>query len=201
MQKFTNNKEYQMWKANRSDSGGRSVLQTSTNKKPVLVIMIGWGFIVFAILMILDGIFGLIQSSLIQKFFDRPDFDFSNMEPMADNIPVLFSLMLFVIKHIMFFSFLLIAIAVFVLIASIFFLRLKSWARTSLEIFSWFATVVVCIKGILFMSFWISTPQGSTAFLGLFGVLAGLFIMVAIAAIPATAALTLRNKKVKEVFL
>jgi hypothetical protein len=175
-------------------------LKTSSNKKPILIIMIGWGFIVFAILMILCGISGLIQSSLIQNFFNQAEL--TNMEPMPDDIPILFRIMLFMIRHMMFFSFLLIVIAVFVLLASIFFLKLKRWARTSLEVFSWAAMVLVCINGILFMSVWISVPQhDSPAFFSVIGVLMGLFITLAIAAIPGTAAVALRLKKVKEVFL
>jgi hypothetical protein len=51
------------------------------------------------------------------------------------------------------------------------------------------------------MSVWISVPQHDfPAFFSLFGVLTGLFITLAIAAIPGTAAVALRLKKVKEVF-
>ncbi|OGW38285.1 MAG: hypothetical protein A2Y97_04690 [Nitrospirae bacterium RBG_13_39_12] len=174
-------------------------MQTSSDKKPILLILIGWGFIVFAVLMILGGLSGLIQSSLIQKFFNQANFN--NMEPMPDKMPVLFRIMLFMMMHMMFFSSLLVVIAAFVLITGIFFLRLKSWARTSLEIFSWAAMVIACIKGILFMSFWISAPQqDSPAFVSFSGVFVGLFITLAIAAIPGTAAVALRLKKVKELF-
>ena len=174
---------------------GKSVLRLTENEKPVIILLIGWGFIVFAVLMLLVGLGGLIQSAIIEQVI-ADQIDFTGMDSPSKDIPLLFQLILFSIRHMMVLSCMVIGIALSVIVVGFFFLKLKNWARITLEVFSWLLLVIVCIKGILFMSVW----TGGPAAFNLFGMLVGLFITVSFAAIPVTAVVVLRLRQVKENF-
>jgi hypothetical protein len=193
--KFKNRQEYEIWKASNSGEKEDNFLHKSPDSKPLLVTAIGWGFIVFAFLMILGSLSGLAQSAIFDDFFTLFN-NFDKAETSPQNMPLFFQIMMFSMRHMMVLAILLLCLAVSVLVASIFFLRLKRWARTFLEVFSWIALGLICIMGILFTSLWFGGP----AFFSMFGVLVSLFITLSFAAIPGAAVFALRNETVKNSF-
>jgi hypothetical protein len=198
MPKFKSREEYEQWKANRLEFKNGADIQPRPNKKPGLILAVGWGFIALSCLMILGGLSGLIWSIQLQQI----EFNFGSMESISDlnEMPGIFKLFLFVLRHPMFFAFLLTCFAVLVLIAGIFFLMLKTWAKISLEVFSWIALALFAIIGILWVSFWFSGPESGGGFLSCFGSLVGIFVGGVYAAVPVTAIIVLRRPAVKEAF-
>ncbi|UCF87124.1 MAG: hypothetical protein JSV71_06505 [Nitrospiraceae bacterium] len=76
---------------------------------------------------------------------------------------------------------------------------MKPWARTVLEIFSWFALFFIISIGILWTDAWIGGHNPSASF-SMFGVTMGLVIMLLYAAVPVTALVLLRYRSVRAAF-
>ncbi|NIS75059.1 MAG: hypothetical protein GTO08_07225 [Deltaproteobacteria bacterium] len=115
-------------------------------------------------------------------------------------MPVLFHVFLFTLKHSIELSFLFTLFGFFVLIAGIFFLQLKAWARTALEVFSWSAAAVVVCGAVLWVSAWVNTPDSSSASASLLGAMIGVIVLAVYASVPVTALIVLRRQSVREFF-
>ncbi len=196
MPKFRSREEYEQWKASQAvERKSASVLQEPW-KKPVLVQLIGWAFIVLSVFMILGGLSGLSGSAFLVKM----ELDITAMEKGLTGMPVLFHVFLFTLKHSIELSFLFTLFGFFVLIAGIFFLQLKAWARTALEVFSWSAAAVVVCGAVLWVSAWVNTPDSSSASASLLGAMIGVIVLAVYASVPVTALIVLRRQSVREFF-
>jgi hypothetical protein len=195
MPRLKSHEEYERWKAERFKRQSKTDLQSRFQKRPGLVLAIGWGFIVLAVFMILSGLSGLPSAAFMEEAVSN----FSETYTGYGKIPALFKVFLFSIKHIRALSLLFILIAIFVLVTGIFFLKLKPWARTVLEAFSWVALVFIIGTGFLWADVWISGPD-SSASISMIGVTIGFIIMIIYAAVPVTALVLLRYKSVREAF-
>jgi O-antigen ligase len=109
-------------------------------KRPTCVTVIGWAWIVVAILMCLSAVMALFASSMMlsQISSEQPD--------AAKNIPTFFRFfpLLAVMQ---------LCVAIFGIISGINFLKLKAWSRTALEILTWLTLLFV----IGFMIFWVAS--------------------------------------------
>lgn len=195
MPRFKSHEEYERWKAERLRHQSRTDLQSRFRKRPGLVLAIGWGFIVLAIFMILSGLSGLPSAAFMEEVVSN----FSETDTGYKNFPALFKVFLFSMKHITILSLLFILIALFVLGAGVFFLKMKPWARTVLEVFSWVALVFIIGTGLLWAAAWMGGQDSSAPF-SMFGVTIGFVIMLLYAAVPVTALVLLRYKSVREAF-
>ena len=113
--------------------------------RPTSVTVIGWMFVIFAILLVLSGCMSFIFAELIRKMPEA-------YQEMPIDINQLFKSMPFAFSSIMIFSILQIVYGVVILVSGIYFLKLKSWARITLEVISWFgllATLVSAVLGVL----------------------------------------------------
>lgn len=204
MQKFKNREEYERWKAARLGHTNGMTLQPPEKERPLLCLLIGIGFIIFPVLLILNGFDGLLKRIQFQAI------DMSPLTQMHDEMPFPFKVVLFVFKHLTGLSLLQIAISVFVLIAAIYFLKMRAWARTTLEAASWISMVFVASVG-LFASFsWASIVSAINAKAGLtpapasftmFGVVLGLVMTIFFSAVPATAIVLLRCATTRKAFV
>ncbi|TNF54838.1 hypothetical protein EP227_03660 [bacterium] len=195
MPRLKSHEDYERWKAERLKRQSRTDLESRFRKRPGLVLAIGWGFIVLAIFMILSGLSGLPSAAFMEEVVsDVPEADTGYRK-----FPALFKVFLFSIKHITALSLLCIFIALVVLVTGVFFLKMKSWARTVLEIFSWFALVFIVSIGILWADAWVGGHDPSASF-SMFGVTMGLVIMLFYAAVPVTALVLLRYRSVRAAF-
>lgn len=128
-------------------------MEVTAKKRPTSVTVIGWIFIALAGLMILSSIMAFAVFSIMKHMgVDIP--------PLPAEAPGFVSIIsqnpdLFILLQIGF--------AIFVLITSIQFLRLRSWARTTLEILSWLGFVYLVIFEIYWVSSWISKTLGASA--------------------------------------
>lgn len=203
MQKFKNREEYERWKAARLGPTDGITLQSLKKERPLLCLSISIGFIIFAVLLILNGFNGLLKGIQFQAI------DMTPLTEMHDEMPFPFKMVLFVFQHLTGLSLLQIAISVFVLIAAIYFLKMRAWARTTLEAVSWISLVFVASVG-LFASFSctsivsaINAKAGSTpapTSFTIFGIVLGLAMTIFFSAVPATAIILLRCATTKKAF-
>jgi amino acid transporter len=195
MPRFGSREEYENWKAGRLNHRKGSDLRDSYLKRPFLVLAIGWVFIVISCLVVLGGISMALQAAFIQQ----SGLDPGEMGQIPRDMPVLFELLLFVMKNVMVLSIILTGIGIFALISGFYFLKQRRWARTVLEIISWISAVFITSVGLLWIGFWISGPD-SPAHFSMFGITIGIFIMLVYTAVPVTAIVLLRHNSVKGAF-
>ncbi len=77
---------------------------------------------------------------------------------------------------------------------------LKTWAKTSLEVFSWGTVIFIAFLGLLWILTWASASGTSTASSTLFGTVIGLIVTAFYAAIPVTFIVLLRQRSIKDAF-
>lgn len=196
MPKFKSREEYEEWKASLSGERESASGQPEPWKKPVLIQLIGWAFIVLSVFMIFGGISGLASAAMLNEM----EFDITSLKEETYNMPELFHVFLFILKYSIEVSFLFILVAFFVLISGIFFLQLKGWARTALELFSWAAAAVFVAGVILWVSAWMDAPDAPSAAASMFGVMIGVIVLAFYASVPVTALIVLRRRSVKNFF-
>jgi hypothetical protein len=165
-------------------------------KRPTAVTVIGWIFITNAILMILTGGMGFMAFSFIHRMAgDIPAFPAKFSQHMR--------VMQIIFQHFGILALSQIAFAIFMLIASIEFLKLRAWARNALEIISWIGLVYVVGFGI----FWVTAlldvtssmhvAEGShnvQSLFGIFGAVMGALVM-AVWAVPLIIIIYFLHKK------
>lgn len=194
MTRFGSREEYEKWKAAGTGHPERAGSMRGPQRKPGLILAIGAGFILLACFMMLIGLWGAVASLQVQSM----GFPFGEIEQEPDEIPFLFEVMLFCFTHMMTIALAVMVISIFVLSAGIFFLRLKAWAKTALEIFSWISLVFIVIAGFLVIGTWLRGP--TPVFFGIFGVAVWLFFTLVYAAVPVTALVLMRSGTIKDTF-
>ncbi len=117
-------------------------------KRPTSVTVIGWIFIAGAILMILSGGMGFAAFTFMKQTT-------GGVPPVPENIPGQLRVMKFVFQHFELIAMVQVAFAIFVIIASIQFLRLRRWARIALEVVAWLGLVYLVGFGIVWVVSWI----------------------------------------------
>ena len=117
-------------------------------KRPTAVTVIGWMFIASAILMILSGGMGLAAFTFVKQTA-------GGVPPLPEDIPGQLRVIEIVFQYFEPIAVVQISFAIFILIASIQFLRLQRWARTALEVISWLGLVYMVGFGIVWVASWI----------------------------------------------
>lgn len=118
-------------------------------KRPTSITVIGWIFIAGAILMILSGGLGFMAFSFMKQISEE-------MPPISEELPNQFRIMRIIFQNFGIIALLQVAFAIFVMIASIQFLKLRRWARNALEIIAWLGLVYVVGFGIFWVVSWIN---------------------------------------------
>jgi hypothetical protein len=117
-------------------------------KRPTSVTVIAWIFIAGAILMILSGGMGFAAFSFMKQTT-------GGVPPVPEDIPGQLRVMKIAFQHFELIAMVQIALAIFIIIASIQFLRLRRSARTALEVIAWLGLVYVVGFGIFWVVSWI----------------------------------------------
>ncbi|MBN1255800.1 MAG: hypothetical protein JXA50_11050 [Deltaproteobacteria bacterium] len=155
-------------------------------KRPTAVTVIGWIFIAGAILMIFSGGMGFMAFSFMQHMGGEA------APPIPEDAPFQFGVMEVIFQHFGLIALVQIALAAFILIASIQFLRLRRWARTALEVIAWLGLVYFVGFGIFFVASWIAMTSnipfsegasGPSPMFGIFGAVMG-FVVTLFWAVP-----------------
>lgn len=118
-------------------------------KRPTSITVIGWIFLVSSILMIFSGGLCFIAFSFMKQIAEE-------MPPISDELPNQFQILRIIFQNFGIIALLQVALAIFVLMASIHFLQLRKWARTALEIITWLGLVYVVGFGIFWVVSWIA---------------------------------------------
>lgn len=122
--------------------------------KPASIALIGWMFIVFAILLILSGAMGFLVVGLIKTM---PEI----LEEMPNDLLGYLNSMPMIFQNLEFLSILQIAFAVIILVTSTYFLKFRTWARTGLEVICWCGLVASAGFSVLMIFGTIETMSAS----------------------------------------
>ena len=152
-----------------------------TPKRPTSVTVIAWIFIVMAGFSIFSGGVGFLVFSATKHMGQA-------IPPIPQEMPGSFKALSVVFQHFGLLALCQIGFSIFLLIAGIQFLKLRSWARTALEVTSWLGLVYTVSFGIFWVYIWIgmtsrlpsgeTTPMGSPAMFTRFGAVIGTVVMV-----------------------
>jgi len=112
-------------------------------KRPMSVTVIGWIWIGLGTLMLLGSMMALAMFLVLV----RPHFESGGAESRLDKLPWFGR---FFLRKVELFAAVQAGLAIFVMVSGRFFLKLRSWARTSLEAVSWLGLVYVVGFGIFF---------------------------------------------------
>jgi hypothetical protein len=98
--------------------------------------------------MILSGGMGFAAFSFMQQLGEE-------MPPTPEGAPFQFGVMEVIFQYFGLIAMMQVALAIFIIIASIQFLRLRRWARTALEVIAWLGLVYIVGFGIFWVVSWI----------------------------------------------
>lgn len=176
-------------------------METLIKKRPTSVTVIGWIFIVVAVLMILGGAMGLVAFSFIHPSGG------STVPPMPKDVGRTFAVMSIVFQYFGLLASLQIVFAIFILIAGIQFLKLRAWARIALEIVSYLGLIYTVGFGTFWVVSWISVTSrfpvaestvGPPALFNIFGAVMGI-VVIAVCVVPLIVIIKfLRGETIKE---
>jgi hypothetical protein len=172
-------------------------------KRPTAVTVIGWVFIAGAVLMIFSGGMGFAAFSFMKHMGgEKP--------PIPEQAPFQFGVMEVIFQHFGLIAIVQGALAVFIIIASIQFLRLRRWARTALEVIAWLGLVYLVGFGIFWVVSWIGitsnipitegTP-GPAPMFNIVGAVMGSVVTLFWAAPLVVIIIFLRGKTIREALL
>jgi len=149
-------------------------------KRPTCVTVIGWAWIIIGGLMCLSATMGLITSTLI-----------SSMSQNGANMPTMFRIFPLI-------AIIQIGVAVFSIVSGINFLKLKAWARNTLEAMTWLLLTFVLGFMVFWTFSWLSATSGrGPDGFGMMGAIMGV-VMTGIYGVPLGIMLVyLRGPKVK----
>ena len=172
-------------------------------KRPTSVTVIGWIFIAGAILMIVSGGMGFAAFTFTKQMA-------GGVPPMPEEIPGQLRVMETIFQNFELIAIVQVAFALFVLIASIQFLKLRPWARHALEIISWLGLVYLVAFGTLWVVSWIGITShipvsegaaGPPPLFNIFGAIMGSMVTVCWAVPLVVIIIVLRGKTVRSAVL
>jgi hypothetical protein len=169
-------------------------------KRPTSITVIGWIFLVGSILMIFSSGLGFIAFSFMKQMAEE-------MPPIPEELPNQFQILRIIFQNFGILALSQVALAIFVLMASIHFLHLRKWARTALEIITWSALFYVVGFGIFWVASWITitssspvseAPSGPPPMFNIIGAVMGCVVTVVWAVPLIIIIFFLRGKTIKD---
>jgi hypothetical protein len=169
-------------------------------KRPTAITVIGWIFLVSSILMILSGGLGFIAFSFMKQLGEE-------MPPIYDELPNQYQILRIIFQNFGIAALLQVALAIFVLMASIHFLQLRKWARYALEIITWLGLFYVVAFGIFWLVSWITitssipvseAPFGPPPMFNIIGAIMGCVVTVGWVVPLIIIIIFLRGKTIKD---
>jgi hypothetical protein len=138
---------------------------------PTCVTVIGWFWIIIGVLMAFSGLMGALAFTSMSQI-PHSHIKTHSTEFFQSGV---FS---FVFHHLVIFAILQVCIAILSIIAGINFLRLRAWARATLEILSWLGLTFTVSFGVFWL-FDCRIPSENISFISnIFGVGLGIFMLV-----------------------
>ena len=162
--------------------------------------IIGWIFFAAAILMMLSSIMAFLAFASMSSMG-------RGAHSIPEDAPKVFA---FIFRYFGIFAAIQLLLAIFILIASIEFLKLRAWARTALEVVSWLGLIYVISFGIFWVFNWVSMTAGTPAsgqsgsgpppVFRMLGMAMGIFVTLFWAAPPVVLIIFLRSAAVRNAF-
>ena len=121
--------------------------------RPISITVISWFWIIVGIIMAVSALMGLLA------FFSVHQMPGDKLSTLPGSRQ--FSFFQFLLDHFIALTFLQLSISIFSIIAAINFLRLRSWARTVIEILSWICLSFVFCFGFFWFFEWGMKVQGA----------------------------------------
>jgi len=175
-------------------------LDAIQKKRSTSITVIGWIFLVSSILMIFSGGLGFIAFSFMKQLAEE-------MPPLSDELPNQFQIMRIIFQNFGIIALLQVALATFVLMASIHFLQLRKWARNALEIITWLGLFYIVGFGIFWVVSWITitssfpvseVPSGPPPMFNIIGAVMGCVVTVVWVVPLIIIIIFLRGKTIKD---
>lgn len=113
--------------------------------RPTALLVVAWLWIIIGILTIAGGGFVAFQSIVIHNILDELDVKNPTAERMGVDAPLFIMSIAYIIVFVSF------AVGVFAVISGFFLLKLRNWARLSLEILSWLWLILMIFTLIIWV--------------------------------------------------
>lgn len=156
-------------------------MEAVQNQRPTAITIIGWVSIVGGALMGLSGLMGLLAYSAMQQMSG------GKQPVIPDNLSPSFKMAGWMFQHFELLSYSQVGIAFLVMVAGVYFLKLREWARMILEIMSWLGLIYTIGFAMLWIPSWIAMTTGSQAqapaAFGIVGAIMGILVL-AVFAVP-----------------
>ncbi len=170
-------------------------------KRPLSVIFISVVFIIISLFLVFHVIKNITTTPAIFEMIEL-------MRQMEAHVPVYLLMMIFIFKNFHAFGSLEMIFSIFIITAVIHFLKLRTWARTALELSAWVLVLTIAI----YVSLWTLTvftmPNIVASLIGAgdvsvmkFGYILLLVVLFVFLIIPLfTSIYLLRSERIKELF-
>ncbi len=119
-----------------------------SSERPALVTLVGWAFVLVSLFMLLTGAMG-IGAVLFVESASR-----EGIPESFEGAPGMFFVSLVFIRQFGALAVLQMAVAALVLVCAVKFMRLRAWARSALEAFTWLSLLGMLVIGVLVVHSW-----------------------------------------------
>ncbi len=165
--------------------------------RPTGVSVIAWGWIITGGLMGFSGVMALLALSFMPAILSQPE--------LESQMPAGFWPMMSMFRYFTLLVLVQLAVAVVAVVAGIQFLKLRSWARTVLEVIAWLSVIYVIGFGVFWLFMWSTIsgqlPQEGAPFdsrtFEIFGLVMGAFVTLVFAVSLGITIKYLRGKVVR----
>ena len=172
-----------------------------SSKRPAVVTFVGWAYVLVSLLMLLSGLMGIVAVILVEAAGRE------GLPKALEGAPAMFYVTLVFVRHFGALAFLQVVVASLVLFCAAKFMRLRAWARSALELFTWLSLLGLLSSGFLVVRAWLkmtsemppamTAPLSSGSFTLLGAALWGAFMLL-LAACAGLLLWALRSRTVRE---
>lgn len=127
-------------------------METQHMTRPTSVTVISWVWIVMGILMTLGGAMGFFSFAMMQEMSGGNPFPPDQLPP---DFPAEFRPMMLIFRNFQFVAAFQVVVAIFAIVSGIYFLKLRQWARTALEVLTWLALTYIVVFGSYWVYMWV----------------------------------------------
>jgi hypothetical protein len=119
-----------------------------SSERPAVVTVVGWAFVLVSLLMLLSGGMGLAALLLVEGASR------AGLPEAFEGAPAMFYVTVVFLRHFGALAALQVVVAALVLFCAAKFMRLRAWARSALELFTWLSLLGLLAFGLLVVRSW-----------------------------------------------
>ncbi len=159
----------------------------SETKRPICVTVIGWVWIIISGMMIFPAIMALL-TLFVMGDMAQPD------HQICEDIPAIAK----------FFPLLIIGqggLSTLTFISGVYFLKLRAWARSVLEVLTWTLLIFVIGNGIIWVASWYSSTSGASLGFTILGIIMGITVSAIVGTLLGILLKFLRSQEVRDAMI